>query len=72
MPAIGSNAGGIPELLSEKMIFKKKNIFDLEKILTNLTLELLYQNSDVNYKKSMEYDYNHLNEKRKSFYLGDV
>lgn len=72
MPAIGSNAGGIPELLNEKMIFKKKNVFELEKILTNLTLELLYQNSDFNYKKSLEYDYNHLNEKRKSFYLGDV
>ena len=33
---VGSNVGGIPELLGERMIFKKKNELDLKKILCGI------------------------------------
>ncbi|MDE6142352.1 MAG: glycosyltransferase family 4 protein, partial [Bacilli bacterium] len=42
-PAVGSNAGGIPELLEEKVIFKKKNVKQIVNILENIDKETLVE-----------------------------
>ena len=72
LPAIGSNAGGIPELLDESMIFKKKNVYDLLDILNSLNKDRLIENINRNFKESKKYLPNNLNEKRKRFYLNKV
>lgn len=69
-PCIGSNAGGIPELLSKEVIFSKKNISELERIMETLynNKELLIKFSEINLKKSSEYSSKTLNKKRIDFY----
>jgi glycosyltransferase involved in cell wall biosynthesis len=66
---IGSNAGGIPELLDESVIFQAKNYFDLEKkIYSILEGDKLLFHSNRNYEIAKNYDYQLLNKKRKTFY----
>lgn len=67
-PSIGSNAGGIPELLDSNMIFKKRNVSQLEKILYEISIEKLRKEAEKNFNKSLEYDVNLLEEKRNEFY----
>ena len=68
LPCIGSNAGGIPELLEKKMIFKKRNVKQLCKILKNLNKEELINSANYNFKKSKLYNLSYLNNKRNNFY----
>lgn len=65
---IGSNAGGIPELIDSKYIFKKNNIDDLIKILENIKVEDLKNQAKINFGKSKDFSIEILNEKRKQFY----
>ena len=67
-PAIGSNAGGIPELLDKEYIFKRKNISQLEKILVQLNVEKLKEQAKRNYEKSLNYSKDILENKREEFY----
>lgn len=66
---VGSNVGGIPELIENKNIFKKKNSSELEKILKriinddNLKTDSLYS-----LKKIKEFDKQLLYKKRKQFF----
>ena len=68
LPAIGSNAGGIPELLDDEMIFKKKKENQLFKIITRLNSELLQKHAKRNYNEAKKYTPEKLNNKRINFY----
>ena len=39
-PVIGSNVGGIPELVEKKNVFKKKNFYDLKRKIENIIKEI--------------------------------
>lgn len=67
-PAIGSSAGGIPELLDESYIFKKKKVNRLSKILKNVKIDELKEQAIRNYEKVKDFDNEILNKKRKEFY----
>ncbi|MDT2811544.1 glycosyltransferase [Vagococcus lutrae] len=70
LPVIGANTGGIPELISEKMIFKN-NIFYVRNIynmLKNLNKTILIEESKNNILKSQFYIESKLDEKRKKYY----
>lgn len=69
-PAIGSNAGGIPELLDKDFVVKKRNSRAIYKILKNITTEQLMKQAKDNYKRSKEFEKEKLEEKRKLFYKG--
>lgn len=67
-PVMGSNVGGIPEIVSPEFVFKPKNYKDIEKKL------LKFANSDLNelsknaFNKSLKFESNRLNSIRKDFY----
>ena len=67
-PAIGSNAGGIPELLEENMIFKKKNVKQIVSILDNIDKETLIEASKHSFNKAKEFEKVSLGKKRDKFY----
>ena len=70
-PAIGSTAGGIPELLNEEMIFDIKKSEDfpmiIEKLLQNKLL--MEKEAKANFKTAISYQKNSLDTKRKEFWL---
>lgn len=67
-PCIGSTAGGIPELLEHKVLFKKGNVKQLIKILKNMTTEIKIEQSQKNFIKSKEYKKEILEKRRTKFY----
>lgn len=67
-PALGSNVGGIPELLKEEFIFKKGSVRDIFNILKNLDKDSLIKVAKYNFEKAKEFDRNILKEKRNIFY----
>lgn len=67
-PAVGSNAGGIPELLEEKVIFKKKNVKQIVNILDNIDKETLVELSKHSFNKAKGFERNTLEKKRDEFY----
>ncbi|MEA5092066.1 hypothetical protein SDC9_12857 [bioreactor metagenome] len=66
-PCIGSDVGGIPELLSDSAIFKKQNHKELQNIL-RVSKEQLIKSSEINFIKAKSYDKELLNERRTAFY----
>ena len=68
MPIIGSNAGGIPELIDKNCIFKKKNVNEIMSIIKKIDNEFLVAQSQKNYLNSKKFDKNSLNNKRNAFY----
>lgn len=69
LPIVGSNVGGIPELLLEESIHMKKNYIDLyEKISFLLTNKVkMLEHSKINYNNSMNYLKEILDAKREIF-----
>lgn len=69
LPAIGSNVGGIPELIDKDFIFKSENIEELSKLIT-----LIYDYDDIsqisrqNFLKAQEYSDDILQQRRAKFY----
>ena len=67
-PAIGSNAGGITELLDSKCIFPKKKVDKLVNILINLDKERLINMAKYSFYKAEKYEVKQLEIKRDNFY----
>ncbi|HFU4127592.1 TPA: glycosyltransferase [Streptococcus suis] len=67
-PVIGSNVGGIPELISQDMLFKKKNSNQLANIIENLTKEKLIIEAMNNFGKAKEFEDKKLTKIRQRFY----
>ncbi len=65
---IGSNVGGIPELLDSKYIFKRKNATELYHMLKNISINDINEQSKKNYIKSKEFEKNILDKKRNKIY----
>lgn len=67
-PAIGSNAGGIPELLDDKYIFRKNNWKQLSEKIVLLHQEEMKNQSNRNFNISEQYEKIKLEKIRKEFY----
>ena len=67
-PAIGTNAGGIPELINEKYIFKKKDVNGLVKILKSINKFKLNEMAKYSFEKVQEFKREKLENKRRKFY----
>ena len=67
-PCIGSNAGGIPELLPKEVIFKKGKVNELSEILLKM-MDNEFRNSVATqcYDRSKDYDLDVLTKKRIDF-----
>lgn len=67
-PALGSNVGGIAELVGKNYIFKKGNVNQIVNLLENISKDELIVMAKDNYEKSLQYNKDFLQEKRDSFY----
>jgi len=67
---IGTNAGGIPELIGENYIFSRGNVKAIESLLYKLVnnKELLIECSNYNFEKSKLFNNITLNNRRNQFY----
>lgn len=68
MPAIGSNVGGIPELLDDSMIFRRKKWIDIYKSIKNLDKKTLNDHIEYSYAKSKRFLPQELEKRRIEFY----
>ena len=68
MPIIGSNAGGIPELIDKECIFKKKNVKEIVSMIKKINNNFLITQSQKNYVNSKKFNKENLDDKRKKFY----
>ena len=66
---MGSNVGGIPELLDKKMIFRKKKHKDIYNIIKTLSKNDFHEQYLKNIELSEKFTQSYLDEKRKSFYV---
>lgn len=66
---ISSDAGGMPELLDDRVIFKSKNVDDLvSKIKYLLNKDHLIEQSKLNFEKAKDYKFEVLEKQRHDFY----
>lgn len=66
---IGSNAGGIPELLDKSVIFKSKNVESLKSTIKSLLIkEKMVEHSIKNFEQAKNFEFEVLDSKRKVFY----
>lgn len=65
---IGTNVGGIPELLDKKYIMRSSNVDDIVEKIKAITIEQQLEQSKVNFEKSKNYEKSTLEEKRNKFY----
>lgn len=65
---IGSDVGGIPELLNSQMVFKRKNVNELCEILKKLNIKELSEEAKHNYNMSKKFEKNSLDKKRNEIY----
>lgn len=67
-PVICTDAGGNKELVQGKLLYRKRNIKELENILENLEKKLLIENAQTNFENSKKYASDYLDKIRDEFY----
>lgn len=67
-PVIGSDAGGIPELITSESIYPKGNIKALSDLLFKVNQDFLLTNAQHNFEKAKDYQKESLDLKRIEFY----
>lgn len=67
-PIIGSNAGGIPELIEKSVVFDKGNVVELCEVYKGLTIEKLKEQSKINHENSKKFTKSILYKRRENFF----
>lgn len=67
LPALGTNAGGIPELLPSHCLFPKGNADQIAELIKRLTKDKMICMSKQNFAKAKEYSPAKLNNRREGF-----
>lgn len=67
-PCIGSTTAGIPELLSEDMVFSNGKIEEIIKIISSLNKNILEKESKRGFNHAKKFNLNHLNSVRRSYF----
>lgn len=68
-PCIGSDAGGLPELINSNLIFSKGSVGEICKLLKGMNKQIMLEEAKRNFNKAKEYDKELLNKKRSSFFI---
>lgn len=55
MPCIGSKTGGIPEMLDDRFITRRKSVSDIVNIISSMTIENLKEQATKNFNKAKDY-----------------
>lgn len=69
-PCIGSNAGGIPELLDKNLVFRKSDYKHLKKILSGFTLKEMKNQAEINVNIAKKFERGKLDRMRSDFFKG--
>lgn len=69
LPCMGTDVGGIPELIDRSMLFGRKNIKEIADLLKSIDKEKMLALAEQNFNKSKEYDKDALDKKRHDFYM---
>lgn len=67
LPSIGSNAGGIPELLDDEVIFEKKSVSQLFNILFIINSDFMKKQAKRNFIEAKKYDKQIIENRREHF-----
>lgn len=67
-PVIGTDVGGIPELIPKECLYPKGDVNALVKLLISLNQEFLLKKARLNFEESKKYQKDYLEKKRISFY----
>ena len=69
LPCLGSQVGGIPELLEEEFLFSntRRNVDEIVGLLESFTRELMEKQARRNFEESKKYDKAVLDNRRKWF-----
>jgi len=67
-PILGAKTGGIPELIDSQLIFQPGNVNEICSLINSMTTEVMLEQSNRNYHKSLLYQKVSLDNKRKEFY----
>lgn len=67
-PSLGTNVGGIPELLDSQFIYSKSVVVELVKLLLRMDNEKMIDAAKRNFNKAKDFDAVILKNKRKEFY----
>ena len=68
LPAIGSDVGGIPELLDKECVFHKKKPQEIASFVLSLSKEKMIKMAEHNHEKAKAYQKRILDERRYEFY----
>ncbi len=68
LPCMGTDLAGIPELLNEKVLFRKKDVSALTEMLASMDKETMTALARENFEKAKQYDVTVLKERRQKFY----
>lgn len=67
-PVLGSNVGGIPELIDQECLFQKENITQIAKAIVNIINQDMSKYAKCNFEKAKKYTSDQLDRIRKDFY----
>ena len=68
-PAIGSTTAGIPELLDDEAIFRRKKVVDLVKVLRLMSDKEHYvKHAEINYNRALKYQRDVIYQRRNDFF----
>jgi glycosyltransferase involved in cell wall biosynthesis len=68
LPALGSDIGGIPELLSDEFLFEKGNVSQIADRIRHILLQdVLVKAASSNFNKAKEYTQDILDKRRAEF-----
>lgn len=69
LPCAGSRVAGIPELLTEDMLFKGKDVNGIVRILRSLSPARMSELAEMNFEAAKQYDVEILKKRRHDFYM---
>lgn len=67
-PSLGAKAGGIPELINKKFIFKSGSVDEICTLLKKMDKNTMFEEANRSFEKAKEFDAELLEEQRISFY----
>lgn len=68
VPVMGSDVGGIPELVNKKYLFDAYSVEEIALLLNQMDKKELLSEAKRSFNKSKDYDKRHLNNLRENFY----
>lgn len=67
-PVLGTDVGGVPELINQECLYSKGNITALTNLLANVDQDFLLRNAKLNFEKAKDYQKESLDFSRIQFY----